>query len=151
MNQTEILDALREFTARERIDFLPPAPEARPVSDYAPIQKYVLDLKNGAKPETAAEDLFTALCKEVLGFQPTRQVGSGEGWVDFMLPEPQGRAVAVGTQTALSTRRPGRPLASRRQPEAARRPDQEIPARPRILDFDRPAHGLVFQRPRLFL
>ncbi len=79
MNYTEILDALREFTSRERIELLPQAPEARPVSDYAPIQKYVLDLKNVVKPETAAEDLFTALCKDVLSFQPTRQVGSGEG------------------------------------------------------------------------
>lgn len=90
MNYTEILDALRELTDRERIEFLPLAPDSRPVSNYQPIHKYVLDLKNGAKPETAAEDLFSALCKDVLGFQPTRQVGSGEGWVDFMLPERMG-------------------------------------------------------------
>ena len=90
MNYAEILDALREFVARERIELLPLAPDAKPVSAYAPIQKYVLDLKNSAKPETAAEDLFTALCKDVLGFQPTRQVGTGEGWVDFMLPERKG-------------------------------------------------------------
>ena len=90
MNYTDILEALRELIARERIEFLPLAPDARPISPYAPIQKYVLDLKNGAKPETAAEDLFTALCKDVLSFQPTRQVGTGEGWVDFMLPERKG-------------------------------------------------------------
>jgi hypothetical protein len=95
VNYTEILEALREFTARERIEFLPLAPEARPVSDYEPIQKYVLDLKNAVKPETAAEDLFTALCKDVLGFQPTRQVGSREGWVDFMLPEPKGEPLPL--------------------------------------------------------
>ncbi len=95
MNYTEILDALREFTSRERIELLPQAPDARPVSDYAPIQKYVLDLKNVVKPETAAEDLFTALCKDVLSFQPTRQVGSGEGWVDFMLPEPMGQPMPL--------------------------------------------------------
>jgi len=90
VNYTEILVALREFTARERIEFLPLAPDPRPVSDYPPIHKYVLDLKNGAKPETAAEELFSALCKDVLGFFPARQVISGEGWVDFMLPEPKG-------------------------------------------------------------
>src|SRR6266571_2249837 len=90
MNCTEILDALREFTSRERVDFLPPAPDALPLSPYAPIAKYVLDLKNGAKPESAAEDLFTALCKDVLGIQPTRQVGVAEGYVDFMLPERMG-------------------------------------------------------------
>jgi hypothetical protein len=79
VNYTEILDALRELSSRERIEFLPLAPDAKPVSNYPPIQKYVLDLKNVVKPETAAEDLFTALCKDVLSFQPTRQVGSGEG------------------------------------------------------------------------
>jgi hypothetical protein len=90
VNRTEILDALHDFTSRERIDFLPLALDSKPISDYPPIQKYVLDLKNVVKPETAAEDLFTALCNDVLGFQPTRQVGSGEGWVDFMLPERMG-------------------------------------------------------------
>ena len=30
-----------------------------------------------------------------LGFQPTRQVGSGEGWVDFMLPETTGELVPL--------------------------------------------------------
>ena len=51
MNYTEILDALREFTSREHVDFLPLAPAPAPLSPYAPIEKYVLDLKNGAKPE----------------------------------------------------------------------------------------------------
>ncbi|MGA3267118.1 MAG: N-6 DNA methylase [Verrucomicrobiota bacterium] len=95
MNYTEILDALRAFTARERIEFLPPASEARPLPAYAPIAKYLLDLKNAAKPESAAEDLFTALCKDVLGLQPTRQIGSGEGWVDFMLPERMGEPLPL--------------------------------------------------------
>jgi hypothetical protein len=95
VNYTEILDALREFTARERIEFLPLAPEAKAISNYEPIQKYVLDLKNVVKPETAAEDLFTALCNDVLGFQPTRQVGSREGWLDFMLPEPRGEPLPL--------------------------------------------------------
>jgi hypothetical protein len=95
VNYTEILDALREFTSRERIELLPLTSDALPVSDYAPIQKYVLDLKNVVKPETAAEDLFTALCNDVLGFQPTRQVGSREGWVDFMLPEPMGEPLPL--------------------------------------------------------
>jgi len=91
----DILQALRDFTGRERIEFLPRAPEARPVSGYAPIHKYALDLKNGAKPESAAEDLFTALCKDVLGFQPTGQVGVAEGVVDFMLPERMGEPMQL--------------------------------------------------------
>jgi hypothetical protein len=45
VNYTEILDALREFTSHERIEFLPLAPDAKPVSDYAPIHKYVLDFR----------------------------------------------------------------------------------------------------------
>jgi len=95
VNYTEILAALREFTSRERIEFLPFAPDSQPVSDYPPIHKYVLDLKNGAKPESAAEELFTALCKDVLTMQPTRQVGSREGWVDFILPEPKGEPLPL--------------------------------------------------------
>jgi len=90
VNPSEILDALRELTARERVDFLPLAPEPRPLSVYPPISKYLLDLKNGSKPETAAEDLFTALWLDVLGLQPTRQVGVMEGFVDFMVPERLG-------------------------------------------------------------
>ena len=42
MDYAEILHALREFTSRARIEFLPPGADAEPVSDYAPIQKYVL-------------------------------------------------------------------------------------------------------------
>jgi len=91
----EILQSLRDFTERERIEFPPRTRDAEPISDYEPIHKYALDLKNGAKPETAAEDLFTALCKDVLGFQPTRQVGVAEGFVDFMLPERMGEPMQL--------------------------------------------------------
>jgi hypothetical protein len=91
----DILIALQDLTERERIEFLPLAPDVRMPSSYAPIEKYLLDLKNAAKPESAAEDLFTALCKDVLGFEPTRQVGVREGFVDFMLPEPTGQIVPL--------------------------------------------------------
>jgi hypothetical protein len=60
VNYNEILNALRDFTSRERIEFRPLAPAERTVSDYAPIRKYVLDLKNEAKPETAANFTPTA-------------------------------------------------------------------------------------------
>ena len=91
----DILVALQDLTGRERIEFSQAAPESRPLLSYPPIEKYLLDLKNNTKPESAAEDLFTALCKDVLGFQPTRQVGSGEGWVDFVLPEKTGELVPL--------------------------------------------------------
>ena len=95
MKPEDILLALQDLTARASIEFLPLAPEARQPSPYAPIEKYLRDLKNGSKPETAAEDLFVALCKDVLRFQPTRQVGTMEGYVDFMLPEPTGQHVPL--------------------------------------------------------
>ena len=47
VNYTEVLDALRDFTSRDRIAFLPLAADPAPLSPYAPIAKYVLDLKNG--------------------------------------------------------------------------------------------------------
>ncbi|MGD1089333.1 MAG: hypothetical protein ABR955_11495 [Verrucomicrobiota bacterium] len=95
MKPDDILIALQDLTGRERIEFLPLAPDTRKPSSYAPIEKYLLDLKNGAKPESAAEDLFTALCNDVLGFQPTRQVGVAEGFVDFILPEPIGQTIPL--------------------------------------------------------
>jgi hypothetical protein len=90
-----ILEALERFTARERIELPALAAAAAPVSEYPPLHKYVLDLKNGTKPETAAEDLFVALCREVLGLEPTRQVGLREGYVDFMLPERSGEPIPL--------------------------------------------------------
>ena len=95
MKPDDILIALQALTEREHIEFLPLAPDTRKPSPYDPIEKYLLDLKNGAKPESAAEDLFTALCKDVLGFLPTRQVGVMEGFVDFVLPEKTGELVPL--------------------------------------------------------
>ena len=97
MNYTAILDALREFTARERIEFLPLGLDQKPVSEYEPIQKYVLDLKNVVKPGKPPQRIYSpALCKDVLGFQPTpARVGSREGWVDFILPERMGEPMPL--------------------------------------------------------
>lgn len=113
MKPQDILDALVQYTERERFEFLPLAPESNPVPSYPPLHKYALDLKKGAKPETAAEDLFTALCKDVLGFEPTRQVGLREGFVDFMLPERLGNPLPLELK----------PLFLRDGPDALRRSD----------------------------
>jgi len=102
----QILGELQKLTERERIEFLPLA-ETREPSPYAPVGKYILDLKNGTKPESAAEDLFIAICKDVLGFQPTRQVGTGEGWVDFMLPERMGEPLPLELKPLFQYDRPG--------------------------------------------
>ena len=95
MTAPEILDALRDLTARSQFDFLPLAPETVPLSPYPPIHKYLLDLKNAAKPESAAEDLFVALCMDILEVAPTRHVCVAEGYVDFMLPERTGEPIPL--------------------------------------------------------
>jgi len=81
----EILEALRDFTERtHRI----PAACARCknlFSGYAPIAKYVLDLKNGAKPESAAEDLLRALQRRS-GLSADRTIGVAEGVVVSCCP-----------------------------------------------------------------
>jgi hypothetical protein len=89
----DILIALQNLTDCERIEFLPLA-ETRKPSPYPPIEKYLHDLQR-SKPETAAEDLLSALWKDVIGVEPTRQVGVSEGFVDFMLPETSGGFVPL--------------------------------------------------------
>lgn len=93
MKPDEILIALKELTDCQRVEFLPLA-ETRKPSSYAPIEKYLQDLQR-SKPETAAEDLLSALWKDVIGVEPTRQVGVSEGFVDFMLPESSGGFVPL--------------------------------------------------------
>ena len=61
----DILTALQDFTRCERVEFLPLA-ETRKPSPYPPIEKYLQDLQR-SKPETAAEDLLSALWKDVIG------------------------------------------------------------------------------------
>ena len=94
INHTEILNALREFVAQEKHEFLLIDSAPKKVSAYAPLEKYLQDLQR-SKPETAAEDLFSALWKDVMGREPTRQVGLADGYVDFMLPEPTGGFVPL--------------------------------------------------------
>jgi hypothetical protein len=96
VNYTEILDILRELTSRERIDFLPLARDIESLPKWKPAAKYVEDLlKEGSKPETASEDLLTALCREVLKIEPVRQVTVRDGWVDFRLNEPNARPIPL--------------------------------------------------------
>lgn len=94
LKPADILTALQDLTDRDFIELLPLATGAHPPSAYAPIGKYLLDLTT-AKPETASEDLFVELCKDLLGVQPTRQVGVTDGYVDFMLPERMGEPLPL--------------------------------------------------------
>ena len=151
VNYSEILDALGDLTARARVEMASHAPDPRPPFAYPPIEKYLLDLKNGAKPESAAEDLFTALCRMCWVSSRHDRLAVAEGFVDFMLPEPTGQTVPLELKPLFKRDGPDCLVASGRQSRASCRPGQKISARPRISGFDRPAHRLVFQRPRFFL
>jgi hypothetical protein len=100
-----ILDDLRQLTGRAQIDFLPLAREAEPLPAYLPAAQYLEALRDGTKPESAAEDL--------LKIHPTRQVGLREGWVDFLIQEPNTRVLPLELK----------PLFKRDQPDTLRRHD----------------------------
>ena len=97
MSTVEILSALRDFTKRDRIPLtlgqftVADVPEAK----YAPFFKYLESLIAGSKPETAAEEVFRALAHDVCGISTFPQVFTGEGFVDFVLPEANGSTVLV--------------------------------------------------------
>ncbi len=97
MNPAEILANLRAFTQRERIPLTlgSIAPGDVPEAAYAPFAKYLESLAAHSKPETAAEEVFRALARDVCGIDSFPQVFTGEGFVDFVLPEVNGSAVLV--------------------------------------------------------
>ncbi len=49
VNYSEILDALGDLTARERVELLPLATDRPPFLSYPPIEKYLHDLLHLAK------------------------------------------------------------------------------------------------------
>ena len=75
------------------MEFLPLAQEIESLPAWQPAAKYLQDLRDGSKPETASENVFTALCKEVLKIEPVRQVIVRDGWVDFRINEPNARPI----------------------------------------------------------
>ncbi len=93
MNAAEILNTLRELTARKEIEFLPFAKDLEKLPRWQPAARYIQVLSEGTKPETASEDLFTALFKELLKIEPSRQVTVRDGWVDFRVKEPNARPI----------------------------------------------------------
>ena len=97
MNPAEILSALRTLAARERIPLTLGAvePAELPEIAYPPFAKYLESLASHSKPETAAEEVFRALAREVCGLETFPQVFTGDGFVDFVLPEVNGSAVLV--------------------------------------------------------
>lgn len=93
MPPAEILAQLRLLVEQPVIELLPLATDAAALPAYAPAAKYLRDLLAGSKPEAAAEELFTALCRDVLKLDPARQVIVRDGWVDFLVRDPSGRII----------------------------------------------------------
>ena len=107
-NYTEIINALREFTAQETHEFLPIDPAPKNPFTYPPLQKYLDDLRNNTKPETAAENVLNSLWRDLMGQEPTKQVGLMDGFVDFMLPEPAGGFVPLELKPLFQRDKDGR-------------------------------------------
>ncbi len=93
VNAAEILNTLRELTERKEIEFLLFAKDLEKLPRWQPAARYIQVLSEGTKPETASEDLFTALFKELLKIEPSRQVTVRDGWVDFRVREPNARPI----------------------------------------------------------
>jgi len=89
-----ILDALRQLTERKQINILLLAQEIESLPAYPPAAQYLKDLLQ-SKPETAAEDLFTRLCEDLLKTRPAKQVVVRDGWVDFLIQEPNSRLLPL--------------------------------------------------------
>ena len=87
MDKPAILQALCELTNRHDIQLMPLLEKNSRFSKYEPINKYILDLKNGSKPESAAEDLLRALAADVLDLPLQPQVNVVHGFVDFAVAE----------------------------------------------------------------
>jgi N-6 DNA Methylase len=93
VNAAEILNTLRELTDRKEIEFLPFAKDLERLPKWQPAARYIQVLGEGTKPETASEDLFTALFRELLKIEPSRQITVRDGWVDFRVREPNARPI----------------------------------------------------------
>ena len=107
-NYTEILNALRVFTAQEQHEFpLVDSPPPKEFS-YPPLKKYLEDLRHNTKPETAAENVLNSLWRDLMGKEPTKQVGLTDGFVDFMLPEPTGGFVPLELKPLFQRDKDGR-------------------------------------------
>lgn len=88
MDKPAIIQALRTLVAQREIQDLPLLPKPAGVAEYEPITKYLRDLKQTSKPESAAEDLFRSLMKDLLGLDSQPQMRTGTGFVDFAVSDP---------------------------------------------------------------
>src|SRR2546425_39057 len=95
MDKSAILQALCELTKSREIQLMLLLEKKSRFSAYEPINKYILDLKNGSKPESAVEDLFRTLTGDVLGLSVQPQVKTVHGFVDFAVAEGGAEPVMV--------------------------------------------------------
>jgi hypothetical protein len=90
MPTADLLKILQEFTAREKIS-IPAAAAAVPeLAHYEPLAQYINALAKDAKPERAAEDLFTSVARDIARLKSIPQVFVGDGFVDFLVGEEHG-------------------------------------------------------------
>ena len=90
MPAVDLLKVLQDFTARERIA-IPASSAAVPeLATYEPLAQYVNALAKDAKPERAAEDLFTSLARDIARLKSIPKVFVGDGFVDFLVGEEHG-------------------------------------------------------------
>src|SRR3989442_5462123 len=89
------LSVLRSFTAREKFVLRASGIALPEVAIYKPFGDYVAALAKDAKPERAAEDLFTALARDIASLKSIPQVNVGDGFVDFLVGEEHGSGGVV--------------------------------------------------------
>ena len=88
MDKLAIIQALRELVGQKEIHETPLLPPPAYMA-YEPIAKYLRDLRKSSKPESAAEDLFRSLLKDVLGYNSQPQFRAGSGFVDFAVQDQE--------------------------------------------------------------
>lgn len=106
MDAAHVIQSLRDLTERKEVEFLPLAQALDHLPEYAPAAKYLKSLRDGSKPETASEELFLALFRDLFRLEPARQVIVRDGWVDFLVQEPNARVLPVELKALFHCDRP---------------------------------------------
>ena len=86
----DLIKVLQEFTGREKISIPASSAAVLELASYEPLAQYLNALAKDAKPERAAEDLFTSLARDIAGLKSIPQVFVGDGFVDFLVGEEHG-------------------------------------------------------------
>lgn len=93
-DQQKIIADLEKLALTETIDvvgFFDPTKEF----EYEPIGHYLNSIKNQSKPETASNELFRQVIKDVLKMEPYGEVYIGTGFIDFTIKESIGNPLLI--------------------------------------------------------